>query len=176
MKKAAILSTLVLLAVLAWTTGPTPPKPTTGPTPPNQATGPSPPRPTPMPLPIPPSWPAPQYDLKANPPTREGFTLGRKLFYDPNLSRDSTLSCAGCHQQFGAFATFNHPLSHGIGNTLTTRNAPALQNLAWTRDFMWDGGIKTPSSSPKSSATPSSGKNAVAATGSRSSPTAAIAT
>ena len=118
MRKAAIIVTL--LFALAWTIDP---------------------KPTPMPLPIPPGWPAPQYDVKTNPPTREGFALGRKLFYDPNLSRDSTLSCAACHQQFGAFATFDHPLSHGIGNTLTTRNAPALQNLAWTKEFMWDGGI-----------------------------------
>lgn len=99
------------------------------------------PKPTPMSLPIPPGWPAPQYDLKKNPLTREGFLLGRKLFYDDRLSRDSTISCASCHQQFGAFATYEHPLSHGIDNTLTTRNAPALQNLAWQKDYMWDGGI-----------------------------------
>ena len=94
-----------------------------------------------MKLPVPPGWPSPLYDLKKNPLTREGFFLGRKLFYDERLSRDSTLSCAGCHQQFGAFTTFEHSLSHGIGNTLTTRNAPALQNLAWQKEYMWDGGI-----------------------------------
>lgn len=99
------------------------------------------PGPTPMALPIPPGWPAPLYDLKKNPLTREGFELGRKLFYDERLSRDSTISCASCHQQFGAFATYEHPLSHGIDNTLTTRNAPALQNLAWQKEYMWDGGI-----------------------------------
>ena len=106
----------------------------------NNPAGPG-PRPTPMPLPIPAGWPAPQYDLKKNPPTEEGFKLGRKLFYDERLSRDSTISCASCHQQFGAFATYEHPLSHGVGNTLTTRNAPALQNLAWEKEYMWDGGI-----------------------------------
>ncbi len=95
----------------------------------------------PLQLPTPPNWPKPQYDLKKNPLTTEGFELGRKLFYDERLSRDSTLSCASCHQQFGAFATFEHPLSHGVGNTLTTRNAPALQNLAWQSAFMWDGGV-----------------------------------
>ncbi|GGA94422.1 cytochrome-c peroxidase [Puia dinghuensis] len=98
-------------------------------------------KPTPMTLPIPAGWPAPKYDTRQNPLTVEGFVLGRKLFYDQRLSRDSTLSCASCHQQFGAFATFDHPLSHGIGNTLTTRNAPALQNLAWQEAYMWDGGI-----------------------------------
>ena len=99
------------------------------------------PAPTPMTLPIPAGWPAPLYDLEKNPLTKEGFELGRKLFYDERLSRDSTISCASCHQQFGAFATYEHPLSHGIGNTLTTRNAPALQNLAWQKEYMWDGGI-----------------------------------
>ena len=98
-------------------------------------------RPPPLSLPVPPGWPAPQYDFKKNPLTREGFLLGRKLFYDERLSRDSTISCASCHQQFGAFATYEHPLSHGIDNTLTTRNAPALQNLAWQKEYMWDGGI-----------------------------------
>jgi cytochrome c peroxidase len=98
-------------------------------------------KPTPMTLPAPSGWPAPLYDLKKNPITKEGFELGRKLFYDERLSRDSTISCANCHQQFGAFATYEHPLSHGIDNKLTTRNAPALQNLAWQKEYMWDGGI-----------------------------------
>lgn len=122
MKKLLILPVLLFIA-LAWVAGPLAPKP------------------TPMPLPLPPGWPAPQYDLKKNPLTQEGFFLGRKLFYDTRLSRDSSLSCAGCHQQWSAFATYDHPLSHGIDNALTTRNAPALQNLAWSAEFMWDGGI-----------------------------------
>ncbi|WP_369622430.1 cytochrome-c peroxidase, partial [Pseudoalteromonas distincta] len=46
-----------------------------------------------------------------------------------------------CHQQFGAFNTYDHTLSHGLENMLTTRNAPALFNLAWQKEFMWDGGI-----------------------------------
>ena len=98
-------------------------------------------KPTPITLPVPAGWPAPLYDFKKNPLTKEGFELGRKLFYEEKLSRDSTISCASCHQQFGAFATYEHPLSHGIDNTLTTRNAPALQNLAWQKEYMWDGGI-----------------------------------
>lgn len=94
-----------------------------------------------MKLPVPSGWPAPYYDFKKNPLTLEGFLLGRRLFYDEQLSKDSTISCASCHQQFGAFATFEHSLSHGVDNNLTTRNAPALQNLAWQKEYMWDGGI-----------------------------------
>lgn len=90
---------------------------------------------------VPKGWPKPEYDFKKNPLTVEGFELGRKLFYDERLSKDSTISCGSCHQQFAAFATFDHNLSHGYNNSLTIRNAPALQNLAWQKDFMADGGI-----------------------------------
>lgn len=99
------------------------------------------PKPVPLHFPVPAGWPKPVYDFAKNPLTQQGFELGRKIFYDTRLSKDSTLSCASCHQQFGAFATYEHPLSHGINNSLTTRNAPALQNLAWVSNFMWDGGI-----------------------------------
>jgi cytochrome c peroxidase len=96
---------------------------------------------TPLRFEVPQGWPAPVYNFSSNPLTKEGFELGRTLFYDARLSKDSSLSCAGCHQQFGAFATYEHNLSHGLGDLLTTRNAPALQNLAWQKAFMHDGGI-----------------------------------
>lgn len=99
------------------------------------------PKPTPLAFVVPPGWPPPVYDFKSNPLTKEGFELGKKLFYDGRLSKDGNFPCASCHQQFGAFATYDHPLSHGYHNSLTTRNAPALQNLAWQKEFMWDGGI-----------------------------------
>jgi cytochrome c peroxidase len=97
--------------------------------------------PTPLKFVVPRNWPKPKYDFTKNPLTREGFALGRKLFYDQRLSVDSTVSCGHCHQQFAAFSTYEHNLSHGVNSSLTTRNAPALQNLAWQSDFMWDGGI-----------------------------------
>lgn len=90
---------------------------------------------------IPKGWSKPNYDFKNNPLTKEGFELGRELFYDGRLSKDGNFACATCHQQFGAFATYDHNLSHGYNNSLTTRNAPSLQNLAWQKEFMWDGGI-----------------------------------
>ncbi|HHM21587.1 MAG TPA: cytochrome-c peroxidase, partial [Bacteroidetes bacterium] len=45
-----------------------------------------------------------------NQPTPKRIDLGRQLFYDPVLSRDSTISCASCHRQEYAFAD-NVPLS-----------------------------------------------------------------
>jgi cytochrome c peroxidase len=99
------------------------------------------PKTTPLKFVVPKGWPKPVYDFKNNPLTKEGFELGKKLFYDERLSKDSSISCASCHQQFGAFATFDHSLSHGFNNAFTTRNSPALQNLAWQKEFMADGGI-----------------------------------
>lgn len=97
--------------------------------------------PTPYTVELPAHFPQPVYDLTQNPPTVQGIALGRRLFYDPRLSRDSTISCGFCHQQFAAFAHFDHPLSHGIDNRNGIRSVPSLFNLIWQRDFMWDGGV-----------------------------------
>lgn len=68
--------------------------------------------------------------------------LGRKLFYDPILSRDSTLSCASCHIQGKAF-TDGRTFSIGSGGLTTMRNAPTLANLAWQPNLFMDGGVPT---------------------------------
>lgn len=88
---------------------------------------------------IPQNWPKPIYAVEAISP--EGFELGRKLFYDPILSRDNTISCASCHFQATAFTHVDHDLSHGIDGKIGTRNALTLQNLIWNKTFMWDGGV-----------------------------------
>lgn len=86
-------------------------------------------------------WPKPYYDFKKNPLSEEGFQLGRHLFYDPIVSKDSTISCASCHLQQTGFTHVDHQLSHGIDGKIGTRNAMALINLAWNKDFMWDGSV-----------------------------------
>ncbi|AXQ31293.1 cytochrome-c peroxidase [Solimonas sp. K1W22B-7] len=91
---------------------------------------------------VPAGWPAPRYDFTGNPVTASGFELGRRLFYDPRLSRDGSISCASCHQQFAAFAHLDHRVSHGLHGANGTRNAPALFNLAWQPELMWDGAIR----------------------------------
>lgn len=96
---------------------------------------------SPLTFQVPQGWPQPVYDFAANPLTKEGFELGRKLFYDGRLSKDGNFPCASCHQQFAAFATFDHNFSHGFNNTFTTRNAQGIFNLAWRKNFMYDGGI-----------------------------------
>lgn len=96
---------------------------------------------TPIYLEIPKGWPKTKYDFSKNPLTEEGFQLGRKLFYDPILSRDKTISCASCHLQATGFTHVDHELSHGIDGKIGTRNSLALMNLAWSDNFMWDGGV-----------------------------------
>lgn len=96
---------------------------------------------TPLYLEVPNGWPKPVYDFSKNPLTEEGFQLGRNLFYDPILSRDNTISCQSCHLQQTGFTHVDHPLSHGIEGKIGTRNSMALINLAWNKDFMWDGGV-----------------------------------
>jgi cytochrome c peroxidase len=92
-------------------------------------------------LEVPNGWPKPVYDFSKNPLTEEAFQLGRNLFYDPILSRDSTISCASCHLHQTGFTHVDHQLSHGIDGKIGTRNSLALINLAWSKNFMWDGGI-----------------------------------
>jgi len=93
-------------------------------------------------LAVPKGWPKPSKDIFAkNPLTEEGFQLGRKLFYDGRLSKDGNIPCASCHQQFAAFATYDHDFSHGFNNSFTRRNAPPLFNLAWMGEMHWDGAI-----------------------------------
>lgn len=104
--------------------------------------GPVPFKPTYLEFKIPEGWPTPPTNIFAkNQLTEEGFQLGRKLFYDGRLSKDGNFPCASCHQQFAAFANYEHDLSHGFNNAFTQRNAPPLVNLAWMTAFQWDGGV-----------------------------------
>jgi cytochrome c peroxidase len=96
---------------------------------------------TPITFTIPQGWPQPVYNFTSNPLTVEGFELGKKLFYDGRLSKDGNFPCASCHQQFAAFANFDHDLSHGVNNQFTTRNAPGLFNMVWLDKLHWDGSI-----------------------------------
>lgn len=86
-------------------------------------------------------FPEPVYDFDRNPVTTAGFRLGKRLFYDTRLSRDNSISCGSCHIQSSAFTHHGHDLSHGIDDQLTLRNAPPVMNLAWHKEFGWDGGV-----------------------------------
>lgn len=87
------------------------------------------------------NWPKPMHNFKYEALLKSKVALGRLLFYDPILSKDSTISCASCHSPYNAFTHIDHNVSHGIYDRIGTRNAPALMNLAWHPTYMWDGAI-----------------------------------
>lgn len=90
---------------------------------------------------VPSHFPEPVYAFEGNTPSEAGFELGRKLFYDTQLSIDNTISCGSCHAQVHGFADHGVSLSTGVDGLQGLRNAPSSTNLAWMPNFMWDGGI-----------------------------------
>lgn len=68
--------------------------------------------------------------------------LGERLFFDPILSADSTLSCASCHRPAFAFAD-TVALSPGVGGRLGARNTPSAMNLGSRPYFFYDGRAAT---------------------------------
>lgn len=64
--------------------------------------------------------------------------LGEKLFFDPILSSDRSISCASCHKSEFAFADTAR-FSRGVGGQLTDRNTPSAMNLAGRIHLFWDG-------------------------------------
>lgn len=97
---------------------------------------------------VPEGWPAPFYQFEDNALTWEKFELGRRLFYEPRLSRNNEISCGSCHQQSAAFAQSDHPVSHGVDDKLGTRNSPVIFNMNWHTSFFWDGGVNHIESQP----------------------------
>lgn len=92
-------------------------------------------------LQLPKGFPYP--DIPAdNQPTQNRIDLGEKLFFDPILSRDSTISCGSCHHT-DKFFTDGLALSIGIEGNQTLRNAPSLINVAYQPYMFWDGGVPT---------------------------------
>ncbi|MBK9013936.1 MAG: cytochrome C peroxidase [Saprospiraceae bacterium] len=94
--------------------------------------------PTPHELTIPPGLPS--MDIPAdNPLTDEGIELGRRLFYDPILSKDSTISCSSCHKLTSSFNDVV-AISPGVGGLLGNRSSMSLINIGFqTKGLFWDG-------------------------------------
>lgn len=70
--------------------------------------------------------------------TADKVDLGRELFLDPRLSRDSAVSCASCHDPERAF-TDGKQLAEGIGGRKGKRNSPTLMNAMFNSGQFWDG-------------------------------------
>ena len=78
-----------------------------------------------------------------NPMTNQGAALGRVLFYDEQLSRNGTISCASCHDQRAGFSDPRR-FSVGFKGGFTKRNAMGLANIRYSNlngrrpGFFWD--------------------------------------
>jgi len=81
-------------------------------------------------------WPA------DNALTRDGITLGRRLFNDGRLSSTNLVSCATCHWEQLAFSDTPR-FSVGTAGREGPRNSLPLMNLAWKPSYFWDGRVTT---------------------------------
>jgi cytochrome c peroxidase len=68
--------------------------------------------------------------------------LGEKLFFDPVLSLDTTISCASCHIPAFAFADTTQ-FSQGVNGQVGTRNTPSSMNMLMRERFFFDGRAAT---------------------------------
>lgn len=72
--------------------------------------------------------------------TKERWLLGKALFYEKQLSLDSSVSCASCHNQQFGFSD-NVALSKGFKQRLGNRNSPSIINVAYHPYFTREGGV-----------------------------------
>jgi cytochrome c peroxidase len=73
-----------------------------------------------------------------NPQTDAKVLLGKQLYYDQRLSRDSTISCATCHSPSMGWSDAG-PTSKGINSQMGGRRAPPVSNAAYAPLQFWDG-------------------------------------
>jgi len=88
---------------------------------------------------VPTGFPTPVLDSF---PSYNQVKLGRKLFFDPVLSADNTISCATCHNPSLAF-TDTLSVSIGIKGRLGFRNSISLANVVYQTRLLREGGLPT---------------------------------
>ena len=96
-----------------------------------------PPNPTPFRFSMAASFPMPPLP-RDNPLIEERVRLGRRLFHETALSVDRSIACASCHAPDSGFSDPRR-FSLGVQGRSGTRQSMALVNLAWKREFFWDG-------------------------------------
>lgn len=72
---------------------------------------------------------------------KEKVLLGKKLFFDPRLSKDNSISCASCHV-LDAGGDDNLSFSVGINGKVGGINAPTVYNSVFNIAQFWDGRAK----------------------------------
>jgi len=78
------------------------------------------------------------YVPENNPLSQQKIDLGRKLYFDPRLSKDGTVSCATCHDPDKGFSD-GRKTSTGIAGQVGGRNAPTVMNRLFSVEQFWDG-------------------------------------
>jgi cytochrome c peroxidase len=78
---------------------------------------------------------------KDNPLDLRRVELGKKLYFEPRLSADGTVTCATCHDVSRGF-TDRRNASEGIGGKVGRRNAPTTMNALFFHTQFWDGRAK----------------------------------
>ena len=73
-----------------------------------------------------------------NQPTQARVELGRMLFFDPRLSSDGNLSCAGCHSPSLGWSD-GLPTAKGSKSKVLGRATPTIVNSGFNTIQMWDG-------------------------------------
>jgi len=74
--------------------------------------------------------------------TKARWDLGKRLFFDPAMSLDSSISCASCHHPELAFSD-EVAFSLGVEERPGTRNSPSLANVAYQPYLTREGGVPT---------------------------------
>ena len=87
------------------------------------------------------TWPQMEYPTD-NEPDAQKIVLGERLFFDPIVSIDSSISCASCHKEVYGFAD-DVAISPGVEGRLGKRNSPSLWNVGYQPYFMREGGVPT---------------------------------
>jgi len=70
--------------------------------------------------------------------SKSKYILGKKLFFDTNLSKTKDISCATCHIPQYGFED-GESLSIGVRGKKLQRHSQTTSNLAWGELFFWDG-------------------------------------
>jgi len=79
---------------------------------------------------------------KNNPITDEKIALGKKLFFDPILSRGNNISCMTCHNPLKGWSDADK-VAIGDKGKKGTRNSPTILNSAYQYVYFWDGRAKS---------------------------------
>ncbi|MBB6458929.1 cytochrome-c peroxidase [Flammeovirga kamogawensis] len=72
----------------------------------------------------------------------EKVALGKMLFNETILSKDSSIACVHCHEPQYANGENVALSTKGVSHKKLQRNSPALINVAWAKGWFWDGGAK----------------------------------